>query len=171
MMSLAGAALEPAERLALVEPAPAPIGEGELIFPLEPGSFCKIVTNFGGRSAASHSGIDITTDGGQNVYSVAAGVLTKRYEGTPRSGWGWELYDEVADRTYKYYHMTPDGNGFSLGDTVEIGDVIGYVGDTGNAGGGGNFHLHFEVRIGKTFRSVAVDPILYLNFDSDVCEL
>jgi murein DD-endopeptidase MepM/ murein hydrolase activator NlpD len=42
-----------------------------------------------------------------------------------------------------------------MGATVRQGDVIGYVGNTGNSFGA---HLHFEVRI----NGVATDPLSYL---------
>ena len=42
-----------------------------------------------------------------------------------------------------YAHMQPNGIKATLGDTVEQGEVIGYVGSTGRSTGP---HLHFEIR-------------------------
>ena len=73
-----GAALVPAERLSLRKPSQVPAGqpvvEGELIFPVDPGSDCYVLDNFGdGRDAGSrlHEGIDIMGSAGRAVYAVA----------------------------------------------------------------------------------------------------
>jgi peptidoglycan LD-endopeptidase LytH len=170
-----GAALVPAERLSLRKPAapatPAgqPVVDGELIFPVDPGSDCYVLDNFGdGRDAGSrlHEGIDIMGSAGRAVYAVAPGKLTKRYTNTGTAGWGWTLYDAATKTTYKYYHLTEDPNGLVENDVVEVGAVIGYVGSSGTSSDT-NFHLHFEVRPGN----VAVDPLPLLTIDTKVCRV
>jgi murein DD-endopeptidase MepM/ murein hydrolase activator NlpD len=164
-----GLAIQPADRLGVVEPPPPPTPEGLLIFPLEPESDCYILDNFGDARGSTrlHEGIDIMGSEAQPVLAVADGVLTKRYTNTGTAGWGWTLYDEVADTTYKYFHMADDANGLEEGDAVDLGDVIGYVGDSGTTAG--NFHLHFEVRRGEGSSTTAKDPLPLLFVDSDVC--
>jgi murein DD-endopeptidase MepM/ murein hydrolase activator NlpD len=52
----------------------------------------------------------------------------------------------------------------SVGDTVDTGDLIGYVGSSGNSS---EPHLHFEVQAGSTFdpprSATAVDPEPFLT--------
>jgi hypothetical protein len=48
-------------------------------------------------------------------------------------------------RTDLYYaHLSHYADGLAEGDLVRQGQVIAYVGDTGNAGAG-NYHLHFSI--------------------------
>ena len=157
-----GTALQPAERLAL---RPPPVPEGLLIFPVDPGSDCYVLDNYGdSRGTRSHEGLDIMGSSGRAVYAVAAGTLTKRYTNTGTAGWGWTLYDAQTDTTYKYFHLTEDPNGLVEGDTVELGDVIGFVGSSGTSSAE-NIHLHFELRPGN----VAIDPLPKLFVDTSVC--
>ena len=163
-----GTALQTAERLALRPPPPsvAPTApEGLLIFPVDPGSDCYVLDNFGdSRGTRSHEGLDIMGSSGRAVYAVAAGTLTKRYTNTGTAGWGWTLYDADTDTTYKYFHLTEDPNGLVEGDTVELGDVIGFVGSSGT-NSAENIHLHFELRPGN----VAIDPLPKVFVDTSVC--
>ena len=163
-----GTALHTAERLALRKPPPgvAPTApEGLLIFPVDPGSDCHVLDNFGdSRGTRSHEGLDIMGSSGRGVYAVAAGTLTKRYTNTGTAGWGWTLYDAETDTTYKYFHLTEDPNGLVEGDTVELGDVIGFVGSSGTSSAE-NIHLHFEFRPGN----VAIDPLPKLFVDTSIC--
>ena len=48
-------------------------------------------------------------------------------------------------QTHYYAHLR-DFGAFETGDRVMAGDIIGYVGDTGNAGAG-NYHLHFSIAV------------------------
>ncbi|MGB0113346.1 MAG: M23 family metallopeptidase, partial [Ilumatobacteraceae bacterium] len=135
------------------------------------GAYCSLWSNSFGRVPSSsptgrHEGTDIMSPEGQPVLAVADGVLSKRYSSTSAlgSGYGWALYDEATNTTYRYFHMTTDPAGRSVGDQVRVGDVIGYVGDTG-AQPAGNFHLHFEVRPNNVPR----DPLPLLDIDTSAC--
>ena len=157
-----GTALETAERLSL---RPPPVPDGMLMFPVAADSDCYVLDNFGDARGSTrlHEGVDIMGSEGRAVFAVASGVLTNRYTNTGTAGWGWTLYDESTDTTYKYFHLAEDPVGFSEGDPVTVGQTIGYVGNSGTFGVD-NFHLHFEVRPGN----VAIDPLPLLVVDTDV---
>jgi murein DD-endopeptidase MepM/ murein hydrolase activator NlpD len=58
---------------------------------------------------------------------------------------GTKLWLKGESGTYYYYaHLSAFVEGMKDGDVVEAGDVVGLVGDTGNARGGAP-HLHFEI--------------------------
>lgn len=173
----AGTALATAERLSLrPEPTPDPdptpvtdvsaVPDGMLAFPVQPGSDCYVLDNFGDARGSTrlHQGVDIMGSAGNEVIAVASGVLTKRYTNTGTAGWGWTLEDESTDTIYKYFHLAEDPAGLDEGDTVTVGQVIGYVGKSGTFGDD-NYHLHFEVRP----NNVAIDPLPLLVVDRDAC--
>lgn len=98
---------------------------------------------FGGDR--QHEGCDIMADQGTPVYAVCGGVVTKK-------GWltlgGWRLGIQSEDGIYYYYaHLSAYAQGLEEGDTVQKGQLLGYVGDTGYGpeGTSGQFapHLHF----------------------------
>ncbi len=137
---------------------------GGVMFPMGPEPRCDILDNFGdARSGGrSHEGVDILATLGQEVYAVADGVLVTQADASASlSGNAWGL---VADENGTYYffaHLSRFAEGLKLGDRVRRGQVIGYVGDTGNPGPG-NYHLHFEVHPGGQ-RAAAVDPLPLLE--------
>ncbi len=94
----------------------------------------------GGRR---HKGVDIFTKKGDYVYAVADGRLTARGWDQPGriSGNAWTL--TTADGTFYYYSHLADFNpALSVGSRVRAGQIIGWVGATGNAS---SAHLHFEI--------------------------
>lgn len=97
----------------------------------------------GGRR---HVGTDIFTIPGEYVYAVADGRLTGRYwDGVSiRAGNAWYLTSDTGDRFY-YAHLDEFAPGLSVGSRVEAGQIIGWVGATGNAT---YPHLHFEIHPG-----------------------
>lgn len=103
----------------------------------------------GGRQ---HQGIDIFAPTGTNLFAVERGVIAK--VGTNRLGgiklW---LYGE-SGTTYYYAHLLAFAPGIRDGLVVEAGDVVGYVGNTGNAISTPP-HLHFEIHPGN---GPAVNP-------------
>ena len=110
-------------------------GTGSLIWPTSGGT---ISSYYGG--ARRHTGIDIANPTGTPIYAADNGTVVKA---------GWQgsygnlviLTNTSSMQTY-YAHMSQLG--CKLGQEVKKGDIIGYVGSTGNSTGP---HLHFEVRI------------------------
>ncbi|NNC30171.1 M23 family metallopeptidase [Longimicrobium terrae] len=99
-----------------------------------------------------HDAIDIMAPRGTPVVAAADGVVMKRFQ-SERGG--ITLYQLAPDqRTIYYYaHLDRYAPRMVEGRALRRGDVLGYVGNTGDAGPG-NYHLHFEV-------STTADPRKY----------
>lgn len=94
----------------------------------------------GGRK---HEGVDVIAKSGQFVYAVVDGTLTRQSFDQPGglSGNAWWL--TAPDGSYYFYaHLSAFAPDLGVGTKVVAGQVIGYVGATGNAAAS---HLHFEV--------------------------
>ncbi|MFK7919064.1 MAG: M23 family metallopeptidase [Ilumatobacter sp.] len=136
-----------------------PPAAGEILFPLALGDEWNafVLENYGdtrGRCCGYfHQGVDIMAAEHTPQVAVVDGVLTQWHDGGFH---GWTLTGDDAT-VYRYFHNTPDQNGWSEGDRVSQGDVIGFVGDTGTSAG--NFHLHFEYRPSN----VPADPYFKLQ--------
>lgn len=140
-------------------------GDG-LVFPIDPAPLCTVFNNFGGYSrtfgSGGHQGVDIGAEQGQAVYAVENGVLYRQFTDlSSAAGLGWGLHGE-SDTKYRYYHLAAFADGVVEGMRVYEGQLIGYVGDTGNATPGG-YHLHFEVRPAPAPHDVPVDPVPLLD--------
>jgi murein DD-endopeptidase MepM/ murein hydrolase activator NlpD len=99
-----------------------------------------------------HDAIDIMAPRGTPVLAVADGVVMKLFR-SDRGG--ITLYELAPDRRtiYYYAHLDRYAPGIAEGQPLRRGQVLGYVGDTGDAVPG-NYHLHFEV-------STTADPRKY----------
>lgn len=156
----------PAER---ISPAADAVTADGLPFPIDPLPRCEVYDNFGGYSKSfgggGHEGLDIGADVGQEVYAVENGTLYRKFDDlSSGAGLGWGLWS-ATDVKYRYFHLDRFADGLAVGDDVVAGQLIGYVGDTGNASPGG-WHLHFEVRPGPHPRygsAEAVDPMPLLD--------
>ena len=106
------------------------------------------------RSAGRvHLGTDIGAAEGTPVRAVTAGRISYVYLDRPGSLSGNALKVRTANGTYFFYaHLSAFARGVGVGTPVAAGQVIGYVGHTGNALGP---HLHFEVHPGG---GAAVNP-------------
>lgn len=102
-----------------------------------------------------HKGIDITKPGcaGEPIVASAAGtVITASNTG---NGYGIHVVIDHGDKiTTLYGHMSETC--VSVGQTVEQGQTIGYIGQTGYAYGN---HCHFEVRVNGQH----TDPMNYVS--------
>ncbi|MDQ3388954.1 MAG: M23 family metallopeptidase, partial [Gemmatimonadota bacterium] len=82
---------------------------------------------------------------GTPVLAVADGSILRLHGG---SRGGNSIYHLDADGFTRYYyaHLDRYAAGLRPGQKVKEGEVIGYVGDSGNASPG-DFHLHFSVAV------------------------
>ena len=90
-----------------------------------------------------HKGIDIFAAAGTPVVAAADGSISQKVV-TPISGLGLEVTDDRGTQ-YFYAHLSTFADGIRVGQRVRVGQVLGTVGDTGNARGTSP-HLHFEVQ-------------------------
>lgn len=134
---------------------------------------CDILNNFGDpRSGGrSHAGVDILATLGQEVYAMVDGTLTTQTiagsANATLSGNLWRLTASSGGTIYVYGHLSAFAPGLTKGSLVYKGQLLGYVGDTGNSGPG-NYHLHFEIHPGG---GVAVDPLPLLRPVPTACRV
>jgi len=90
-----------------------------------------------------HEAIDIAAPRATPVLAAADGTTARLFNS--RLG-GTTLYefDKTGRFVFYYAHLSAYADGITEGRDLRKGDVVGYVGDTGNAGPG-NFHLHFAI--------------------------
>ena len=113
-----------------------------------------ISSRFGVRSSirsSVHTGLDIATPKGTPIKAAASGVVTF---GAMKGAYGNLIVVQHSDSIQTYYAHC-NSIAVSPGQAVEQGDIIGYVGTTGNSTGP---HLHLEIRI----NGVAQNPQNYL---------
>lgn|GEM_PF-359472 len=89
-----------------------------------------------------HQALDIMASQGTPVLASADGRI--KLLTSERGGTMIYVTDSSAPYVYYYAHLQRYADGLCDGKQVSRGEVIGYVGDTGNAGVG-NFHLHFGI--------------------------
>jgi hypothetical protein len=103
-----------------------------------------------------HAGNDIFAGRGTPTVAPVDGTIF--YENGGLGGLGWNLY--TADNTRIFCtHLDAVPANVPNGSAVKRGQVIGFVGDSGNAAGGAT-HCHFEIHPGD---GPAVNPKPYLD--------
>lgn len=119
------------------------------ILPLE--KYVYISSYYRSSSRPNHTGVDFAAPTGTKIYAYKSGTVT-------RASWygGYGMCIEVThsngEKT-RYAHCSRYN--VSVGQAVSQGQVIGYVGSTGNSTGS---HLHFEIMINGSF----VNPLNYI---------
>ncbi len=134
-----------------------------LAFPLSGVTARAVQSLFGmdrDAGARRHEGIDIFAPRGTAAVAVADGIAQPS---TNNLGGNvvW-LHDRRRGATFYYAHL--DRWAFTGSATVKIGDVVGYVGNTGNARTTAP-HLHFGI-----YARGAVDPLPFVRADDAVPE-
>lgn len=123
-----------------------------------------ISTHFGESDAVygrPHTGADLPAAGGTPIYAAADGVVSAA---STRPSYGnCVQIDHGAANGNSYATLYAHMSSFSVstGQEVSKGQVIGYVGNTGDVRGkNGGYHLHLELRINGS----RVDPLQYIPY-------
>ena len=112
------------------------------------------------RAAGSHEALDIMAPRGTPVLAVEDGKVAKLFLSKPG---GITLYQLDPTETFVYYyaHMEGYAAGIVEGSVLRKGQVVGYVGSTGNASPLAP-HLHFSIfRLGperQWWRGSPINP-------------
>ena len=134
--------------------APTAAGALGLLIPVQGVAAAKLVDTYDQARGQGrrHDAIDIMAARGTPVVAVSDGVVMKLFQ-SDRGG--ITLYELAPDRRtiYYYAHLDHYAAGIAEGVPLRRGQVLGYVGNTGDAGPG-NYHLHFEV-------TTTTDPAKY----------
>jgi len=115
------------------------------------------------RAERGHEAIDIIATRGEPVVAVEDGKIAKLFLSKPG---GITIYQFDPTETYAYYyaHLDRYADGLAEGDSVKRGQVIGYVGSTGNAA---TPHLHFAIFLlgpeRQWWKGEALDPYSVLR--------
>ncbi|MDD5623251.1 MAG: peptidoglycan DD-metalloendopeptidase family protein [Candidatus Peribacteraceae bacterium] len=105
----------------------------------------------------NHYALDLQEKGGGPIYAAEAGTVI-------RADYGWQGgYGNVIEIDHGNGLVTLYGHNKELyvkaGDTVERGQLISWMGNTGLVYGATGIHLHFEVRVD----GVKKNPLLYIQ--------
>ena len=127
---------------------PAASGEGWL----QPCSYVYISSPYGPRGSGFHNGVDFAANRGTPIYASRSGTVTKARSMTTSYG-NHVVINHGDGYSSLYAHM--DYFVVSQGQYVNQGQVIGYVGSTGNSTGP---HLHFTIM----YNGSSVNPMQFL---------
>ena len=112
----------------------------------------------------SHEGLDIFAAEGTPLVATADGVVTQKYVGD-LPGISLEIQDAQGIQ-YFYAHLSAWAEPIQVGDTVHVGQVIGYIGNTGNAITTPH-HVHLEIQPG----GIPVPPKPFVDRWLQIAEL
>jgi murein DD-endopeptidase MepM/ murein hydrolase activator NlpD len=129
-----------------------------LLFPV-PGAGRRNIQSLFGASRSNgrreHQGIDIFAPRGTPAVAAANGWISSTTPNTLGGNVVW-LWDPARGHTLYYAHL--DRHAVSAGQRVRKGEVVGFIGNTGNARTTAP-HLHFGIyRRGQG----AIDPLYYV---------
>lgn len=113
------------------------------------------------RDGHPHEALDIMAPRGTPVMAVDEGNVAKLFT-SQRGGLTVYQFNDARDLCYYYAHLERYAKGLREGMLLRRGDVLGYVGSTGDASPGAP-HLHFAVfRSGperQWWKGTAIDPL------------
>lgn len=118
----------------------------------QPCSYVYISSSYGSRGSGWHNGVDFAASRGTPIYASRSGTVTKAVSLTYSYG-NHVVINHGDGYSSLYAHM--DYYVVSPGQYVSQGQLIGYVGSTGNSTGP---HLHFTI----FYNGSDVNPMNYL---------
>ncbi|NWF32933.1 M23 family metallopeptidase [Stenotrophomonas sp. SAM-B] len=128
-------------------PAPTSGAAGALLLPVQGVGADQLQDTFtDARSEGRvHDAIDILAPNGTPVLAVADGTVEKLFDSV-RGGLTVYQFEPSGRYCYYYAHLDRYADGLAERKTIKRGEVIGYVGSTGNASPEAP-HLHFEIHV------------------------
>ncbi|HEY3739670.1 MAG TPA: M23 family metallopeptidase [Bryobacteraceae bacterium] len=150
-------------------PPPPPAPPLEIGLPIDGLVSSSLHDSFRDKRAGrrKHEAIDIMSPRGTPIRAVVPGTVRKLMH-NGLGGITIYQYDENDKYCYYYAHLQRYAAGLKEGMRIEQGDIIGYVGSTGNAT---TPHLHFSIfEIGpekKWWTGTSIDPYDSLVFAAD----
>ena len=142
------------------------LAQRRLLTPVKGVESKSLVDNFEeGRGKRKHEAIDILAPRGTPVVAVGDGRVARLF--TSAAG-GLTVYQFDPEEKFVYYyaHLDRYADGLAQGGALKRGDVVGYVGTSGNAPKN-TPHLHFTIfRMGpekKWWKGTAVNPYPFLT--------
>lgn len=125
-------------------------------------SYGRITTQFAEPDpwGIPHRGTDFAAPGGTPIYAVADGVVSAA---RTMNSYGncVQVSHGTADDGHRYDSLYAHMSSITVaeGTAVQKGNLLGYVGNTGNVyGAGGGYHLHLELRVD----GARVNPLGYV---------
>lgn len=113
----------------------------------------------------SHEALDILAPKGTQVLAVADGKIAKLFDSKP-GGLTVYQFDTSEKFAYYYAHLDHYAAGIREGMVLKRGDLVGYVGTTGNADPA-TPHLHFAIfELGpekQWWKGTPINPYLLLG--------
>ncbi|WP_449448465.1 M23 family metallopeptidase [Thermomonas brevis] len=138
---------EPPQTATLPLPVPAATGApaDRLLLPVQGITVEQLRDTFtdARSSGRVHDAIDIMAPAGTPVLAVADGSVEKLFE-SKRGGTTLYQFNPERTRAYYYAHLQGYAPGIAERQPLRRGQVIGYVGSTGNASADAP-HLHFAI--------------------------
>jgi peptidoglycan LD-endopeptidase LytH len=114
------------------------------------------------RGERRHEAIDILAPSGTPVFAVESGRVAKLFV-SDRGGLTIYQFDPLERYAYYYAHLSKYADGLQEGGRISRGEVIGYVGVSGNAPPDAP-HLHFAIfELGpekRWWQGAPIDPFL-----------
>jgi murein DD-endopeptidase MepM/ murein hydrolase activator NlpD len=144
-------------------------GRGTLLLPVQGVNAEQLTDSFldPRETYRRHRAIDIMAPWGTPVIASDDGVIRRMTE-SDRGGLGIYQVDSQSRRCYYYGHLARYAFGLEEGSIVARGDLLGFVGDTGNASENAP-HLHFaayELKDdGSCFAGTPLNPFTLLVAD------
>ena len=137
------------------------LSRGSLTIPVQGVAAAKLSDSFGEiHSGQRHEAIDIMAPRGTPVISAEDGRIVKLFTSKPG---GLTVYQFDASEKFAYYyaHLDRYAPGLAEGQQVRRGDVLGYVGSSGNASPNAP-HLHFAIFVlgpeKRWWQGTAINP-------------
>ena len=119
-------------------------GRGPIDIPVAGVNTSALRDNFfDARSGHVHHALDIMAALGTPVVAAVDGTIRK-LDSSPSGGLTIYEFDAALELSYDYAHLDRYADGLMEGKAVARGQVIGYVGSTGNAHASAP-HLHFAI--------------------------